>query len=118
MSKKDKLPVSNAQVVLSQDNIKVARSFIQRLIGLMGSSKLRENGGLLIVPCNSVHTFFMRYAIDVVFLSEKHTVLKVIHNMKPWRVSPVVWKSHSVLELPSGGAKQLGLTCGVVLRIM
>lgn len=118
MSKKDKSLTSITEVVLSQGNIKVARSFTQRLIGLMGSSELHENEGLLIVPCNSVHTFFMRYQIDVVFLSKRHVVLKVIHNMKPWRISPVVWKSHSVLELPSGAAKQLGLTCGAVLRIM
>src|SRR5690554_6527845 len=120
MDKVDSAPNIQNQlaVVLPKHNIKVACSFLQRIKGLMGTRELPEDEGLLISPCNSVHTFFMRYAIDVVFLSKDYTVLKVIHNMRPWRISPIIWKSHSVLELPSGRAKELGITCGTTLRIM
>jgi uncharacterized membrane protein (UPF0127 family) len=114
----DGLLPSCTEVVLSSKNVRVANSFFQRLIGLVGRGQLHENEGLLIVPCNSVHTFFMRYRIDVVFLSRDFRVVKVIHNMKPWRISAVVWKSHSVLELQAGAARRLGIAFGVTLRLV
>ncbi len=58
--------------------------------------------GLWIVPCPMIHTFFMAFPIDVLFLDEELRVRKVIENLKPWRISPWVFSAKSVLELPGG----------------
>ena len=61
--------------------------------------------GLWIVPCPMIHTFFMRFAIDVLFLSRDLTVVRVMEGLKPWRLSPWVLRAHSVLELAGGSLK-------------
>jgi hypothetical protein len=70
--------------------------------GLLGTDSLPDGGGLLIAPCRQVHTFGMRYAIDVVFVDASWTVKRVVHAMKPGRLSSVVLSSRAVLELPAG----------------
>ncbi len=61
--------------------------------------------GLWIVPCPTIHTFFMKFDIDVLFLDKSQKVVKVIENMKPWRLSPWICSAHSVLELAGGVLK-------------
>ncbi|MCG8430869.1 MAG: DUF192 domain-containing protein [Candidatus Omnitrophica bacterium] len=78
-----------------------ARSFLTRARGLMGSRTLPEGKGLLLEPCNSVHTCFMRYPIDVVFIKER-TIIGIVQNLAPWRLSPVFWGATCALELPAG----------------
>lgn len=72
--------------------------------GLLGREGLRPGEGLWIAPCESVHTFFMRFPIDLVYLDRKLTVKKVRHNVGAWRMS-ACFTAHSVLELPAGTAK-------------
>ena len=69
--------------------------------GLLGRESLLPGEGLWISPCESVHTFFMRFAIDLVYLDRKLQVKKVRRNVGPWRLSACL-TAHSVLELPSG----------------
>jgi uncharacterized membrane protein (UPF0127 family) len=80
----------------------MAESFLPRLIGLMGRAQLPPGEGLHIVPCNSIHTFFMRFPIDIAFLTEQGAVVKTLHALRPWRASAIYFKAHSVLELPAG----------------
>lgn len=68
----------------------------------MGRRDLPFGAGLHIVPCNSIHTFFMRIPIDVAFLDRDHKVVKLLAAMPPWRASSIYFKAHSVLELPAG----------------
>jgi uncharacterized membrane protein (UPF0127 family) len=63
----------------------VADCFWHRMIGLLLTKELEENRGLLLKPCNSIHTMFMRYPIDIVFLGRDFTVMKTVSNLKPWR---------------------------------
>ncbi|HRK02825.1 MAG TPA: DUF192 domain-containing protein [Oligoflexia bacterium] len=81
-----------------------ATSVIARMKGLLGRNNLPIGRGLLIEPCNSVHTWFMRFSIDVVYLSKEMRVLKINRDMKPWRVDFPVRHARSVLELASGAA--------------
>lgn len=85
------------------DNIKVAASFFPRLVGLLATSHLQAGAGLLIKPCSSVHTFGMRYPIDVVFVDSSHTVVKVVEGLKPWRLAAARGAAY-VIELPEGMA--------------
>lgn len=87
---------------LLADRAERATSFMDRFVGLMGRRSLAFGEGMHIAPCNSIHTFFMRIPIDVVFLDPDGCIVKQIPAMPPWRVSSVYFKAHSVLELPAG----------------
>jgi uncharacterized membrane protein (UPF0127 family) len=95
--------------------ITLAGSFAQRLRGLLGRPPLAADQGLLLCPCRAVHTFFMRYPIDVVFLDGTGRILKICESMRPWRLSSAVG-ARSVLELGSGQAARHGLTLGSEYR--
>lgn len=88
-------------VVLAQ-NIESARSFFKRLKGLMFRPSLPRGTALLLAPCPQIHTCFMRFSIDVLFLAEDATVLYVKENMKPWRLSPIVPHAVQTLEFAAG----------------
>ena len=81
----------------------VAKTFGERAKGLIGKKGLPRGTGLLIERCNAIHTFFMRMAIDAVFLDRDDRVVKVVRGVRPWR--PLVWggwKAAKVLETATG----------------
>ncbi len=81
--------------------LEVAASGKQRRKGLLGRAALAADEGLWIGPCESVHTFFMRFAIDLVYLDRRNRVRKVRSAVPPWRLSACLG-AHSVLELAPG----------------
>jgi len=83
------------------DSIDTADTSAQRRIGLLKHARLEKGTGLWIVPCESIHTFFMKFAIDVVYLDKKRRVRKAVRAVAPWRLS-LCLMAHSVLELPPG----------------
>jgi len=83
------------------NNIEVADHGPTRAKGLLGRKQLNPGGGMWIVPCESVHTFFMQFAIDLVYLDRQNRIKKVRHAVPPWRVSACL-SAHSVIELPAG----------------
>ena len=85
-------------------HVRVANTFLSRLKGLTGAASLPMGGGLQIVPCTSVHTFFMKITIDVLFLDAELNVIDVNHALGPWKMSRVYFDARSVLELPVGVA--------------
>ncbi|MFP2933675.1 DUF192 domain-containing protein [Pyxidicoccus sp. 3LG] len=87
---------------LLADRAERADGFLDRFKGLMGRRSLAVGEGLHIVPCNSIHTFFMRIPIDVVFLDAQGTIIRQMPALPPWRTTSVYFKSRSVLELPAG----------------
>jgi len=86
----------------------VARTFLQRLVGLVGE-KRKERLFLLIPLCGSVHTFFMRRPIDVVFLDAASHVVSIVTDARPWRVYVGPPATRHVLELPAGHARATGI---------
>ena len=84
------------------DRLRVARSLWSRARGLLGTRELPSGDGLLIEPCSSIHSFWMRYPFDALFLNRKGEVLHAISRMQPFRMSRLVFSAHSVLELPAG----------------
>lgn len=84
-----------------------------RFRGLMArdAGEFQPGDGLWIVPCRGVHTFAMRFPIDVIYLNAEQRVVHLQENLKPWRMAPVRLAAASVLELPSGtiGATQTGV---------
>lgn len=94
------------------DKVILAKSFMSRLKGLMGHPGLDRGEGMLLSPCNSIHTFFMRFPIDVVFLSRDNEIIESVHSMLPWRLSSIHWKAASVLELPGGSLEDIDVVKG------
>ena len=88
------------QTVLA-DRLEVADHGVTRRKGLLGRDGLDAGQGLWIKPCEAVHTFCMRFAIDLVYLDRKNRIRKVRSNVRPWRISSCL-TAHSVIELPSG----------------
>lgn len=77
----------------------IANTFFKRLKGLLGKRTLPANKAIVIYPCKAIHTWFMRFPIDCIFLNKDGEVLHVIKNMKPFRVSPVILKAYYVVEM-------------------
>ena len=84
----------------------IANSVMSRMKGLMFSFELPDCDSLLLAPCNSIHTFFMLYKIDVIFLDKNFKVIKVIYDLSPWRVTWFYFKAHQVLEMKAGTMKK------------
>ena len=83
------------------DKLEVAGSGPKRSKGLLGRKGLAVGEGMWIIPCEAVHTFFMRFPIDLIYLDKKHRVKKVRNSVPAWRISGCL-SAHSVLELPAG----------------
>src|SRR3984957_13861038 len=97
-----RLVVSNlTRNTILADRLELAGTSAQRNKGLLGRSGLDAGEGLWIVPCESVHTFFMRFPIDLIYLDRSHRILKVRPSVEPWRLSACL-TAHSILELPAG----------------
>jgi uncharacterized membrane protein (UPF0127 family) len=88
------------QTVLA-DRLEVADHGANRRKGLLGRDGLLAGEGLWIKPCEAVHTFCMRFAIDLVYLDRKNRIRKIRSGVPPWRISSCL-SAHSVIELPSG----------------
>lgn len=84
------------------EDLAVADRILSRMTGLLGKKELKAGQGLLIRPCNEVHTFFMRFAIDVIFVDKNNKIVKIIPNLKPFRITGLYLTSALVIELPAG----------------
>ena len=89
----------------------LADRMLPRMRGLLGRRSLERNEGLLLRPAPSIQTFFMRFPIDVVFLSRQGEVLKVAERVPPWRARSCR-HSYAVLELAAGEAERRGIAVG------
>jgi len=97
--------------------VRLADTFFSRLAGLLGKKKLESGEGLLLVPCGQIHTWFMAMPIDVIFLDEEDTVIKLLPALGPGRVSPKVAGACRVLEAAPDFIAANGLRRGDRLEI-
>lgn len=94
----------------------VANTWFSRLRGLIGRPRLEQGEGLIIVPCNSVHTFFMGFPIELLFVGEGERILRATSAIGPWRIGPIVPAARYVVELPAGALAASGTVAGDVLE--
>ncbi|MGC7847317.1 DUF192 domain-containing protein [Desulforudis sp. 1088] len=99
------------------ENLEFAITFGKRFLGLMGRRAINPRGGLLLQPCRSVHTFWMRFPIDLVYLDPAFRVVALLENVPPSRMAPGNRHTRSVLELPAGRLRETGTSAGDILRI-
>lgn len=88
-----------------------------RMRGLLGRSGLAPDEGLWIVPCSSIHMFFMRFPIDAVFVDRQLQVVRVAEHLRPWRMARGGRGAHSVIELPPGAVAAGSIAVGDGLQI-
>ena len=96
-------------------HLEIADTFLSRAVGLLGRKTLPPGHGLLIRPCASIHTAFMRFPIDVAFLDRQGRVVKVIRNLPPWRMASGGRSACAVLETLGGGLPPLAEGAEVTL---
>lgn len=96
--------------------VAVARSLFDRMRGLLGRDSLPPGEGMLIERCSSIHTFFMRFPIDVVFLDRRMAVVKVSRHIAPWRLASA-FGAASVLEMAAGALDDQPLPPGTLLAV-
>ncbi len=94
----------------------VADTAARRSKGLLGRDGLQPGGALWIVPCEAVHTFWMRFPLDLVYLNKSHRIVKVRRNVGPWRISACL-RAHSVIEFASGSVHDENACPGDLLSI-
>jgi uncharacterized membrane protein (UPF0127 family) len=73
-----------------------------RMVGLLGRKRLPDGEALILRPCSSIHTLFMRFPIDIVYVDKEARVLKVVPSLKPFRFSGTLRSGHCTIELPVG----------------
>ncbi len=91
--------------VVIADNLQMKDTFFGRLVGLLATPNLAPGEGIILKPCTQIHTFFMRYAIDVIFINRDGRALAVHENLKPWRLSPLYLSAYYTVELPANTLK-------------
>ena len=97
----------------------VADGYFSRLIGLLGTTRswAEPGAGLWIVPSHGVHMIGMLYALDLIFLDRQYKVVDVVENIRPFRISKINLKAHSVLELPVETVRESETQVGDQLEI-
>ena len=98
------------------NRIAIADNPFTRLKGLMGRRALPEGEGLLITPCNQVHTFHMRFDLDILFLTKEMRVAQIV-TLCPGKVGPRIREAACILEVAAGSAKRLNVVPGDTITI-
>jgi uncharacterized membrane protein (UPF0127 family) len=93
----------------------LASTFVSRFFGLMGQKGVEEGGGLLLTRSSSIHSFFMRFRFDAVFIDREDRVVKIVPAMRQWWVAFGGRGARDVLELPAGVAAATGTQRGDLL---
>lgn len=97
------------------EKVERAQTMTARLRGLLGRPSLPEGEALVIEPCSSIHTFFMRFAIDAAFVARDGRVVRAISAMRPWRATRLYPAAAMAVELPAGTLARSGTGEGDVL---
>jgi uncharacterized membrane protein (UPF0127 family) len=108
-------PITENNIVTIASKVYSSRNFFQRLFGLLAFKPLKESEGLLIKDCRSIHTMWMKYSIDAVFIDKEGRVTAVYRNLAPFRFSPYIKDACSVLELKAGSLERVSVKIGDII---
>ncbi|MBT3319642.1 MAG: DUF192 domain-containing protein [Clostridia bacterium] len=93
-----------------------ASTFGKRLVGLMGKKELQKDEAMRLMPCSSIHTCFMKFAIDVVFLDKKNKVVDTIKSLPPWKFNAYSKSAYQVVEMAVGAIERAGIKKNMVAK--
>lgn len=108
---------NSTQNKLIADDAKMADNFITRSVGLLSRKSISSDEALVIKPCCSIHTFFMRFAIDVLFVEKNGEIAALYENVQPWRILPIHLKSYYVIELAALQISAKNISVGETIDI-
>ena len=108
--------INATKQTLIADKATPTKTPIKRLIGLIGRREFKPDEALVIRPCSSIHTFFMHFAIDVLFVDKHNRVIVAIKRLKPWRLSGIYFFSRLCIELPLGSIESSHTSKGDLLN--
>ena len=111
-----KLYLVKNQQLLAEDVIE-ARSFFARGRGLLGRRSLSNKATMWIDPCNNIHTWFMQFPIDVVFVDKNLCVQAILREVKPFRIVWPIWRARSVFEFSGGALNSFDIQIGDQLNV-
>lgn len=97
------------------NNVDIGNSIWKKSWGVIFWKNFGDKEGLLLTNTNGIHTFFVRFPIDVAFLKENGEIVKLLENLKPFRLSPFVFSAKNTLEMPAGSIKKHNLAVGDTL---
>jgi uncharacterized protein len=100
------------------DQVEIAQTFLKRLIGLTGRSKMIDGNGLYFPSCRSIHSFFMKFSIDVLFLDKEMHITKIVSCLKPNRLAFSPLQTRHTLELSCGALEKLQIKVGDAIKLI
>jgi uncharacterized protein len=103
---------------LLADQARLADNPIKRLVGLLNRNTLSQGEALVLSPSNCIHSFFMRFTIDVIFLDKQGKAVKILASFKPFRLSPLCFSSLTVIELPENTLQLTQTQPGDMIKIV
>ncbi|MDP3732190.1 MAG: DUF192 domain-containing protein [Candidatus Omnitrophota bacterium] len=110
--------INTSKNTILADNVKPADTFLKRLIGLLNRKALNKGEALILSPSNSIHSLFMRFTIDVIFLDKTNKVIAALPSFKPFRLSPVYFNASLTIELPEGAIQSTHTQPGDIIKII
>ncbi len=116
MAKLYRTNTAGADLIVSE--LEFAESFWQRGRGLLGRKSLKAGHALWIKPCNNIHTLFMKFTIDCIFVDKQMQIKQIVSNVRPFRFVGPYWKASSVIEAPAGFAEKNKLSIGDHLYVV
>ena len=109
--------INTSKGALLADKARIADTFWGRLIGLLNRHSLEKGEALILKPSYSIHTLFMRFTIDAIFLDRSGKIIGVLHSFKPFRISPIYFNASLTIELPEHTLQQTNTQKGDVVEI-
>lgn len=106
---------ANSSVVAEE--VIIANTPLKRMKGLLGKKEFKKGHALILDPCNSIHTFFMRFSIDILFLDKNNKIIKAITCLKPFRLTSIYFSAAFAVELPPGTIQALSIRKGDTLLL-
>ena len=94
--------INQTKKQIISENARLADTALSRVIGLLNRGSLSAGEGLVITQCRSIHMFFMKFSIDVIFVDRKNAVIGLVKRIQPFCMSPYFWRASCAIELPAG----------------
>lgn len=108
--------LENAQIIA--ESIESANTFFKRLKGLMFRQELSPGSGIYLYPCNAIHTFFMKFPIDVLYIDKDWRIVGMEEHLQPGKVGKKFSAATSVIELESGSIRLNSIQRGQIVKLL
>lgn len=108
--------LNHTQNFLVADKVRVADSFLSRLVGLLDRKEILPGEALIITNCQQIHMFFMKFPIDVIFVDRSDIVVGLVENIQPFSMSPIFLQAQRAIELPPGAIAYSRTSLGDILQ--